>query len=64
MQIAESLVKKAKVEQESIVILSPYNAQVWGIKDRLQNKRLSRILVSTIAKSQGEKLLGASAALI
>ena len=57
MQIAESLVKKAKVEQEGIVILTPYNAQVWGIKDLLQKKELREIPVSTIIKSQGERLL-------
>ncbi|XP_030195702.1 helicase with zinc finger domain 2 isoform X2 [Gadus morhua] len=55
VEIAESLVKKAKVEQESIVILSPYNSQVWGIKNLLQRKKLSRILVSTISKSQGSE---------
>ncbi|CAL8341052.1 unnamed protein product [Lota lota] len=55
VEIAESLVMKAKVEQESIVILSPYNAQVWGIKDRLQKKKLSKISVSTITKSQGSE---------
>ncbi|CAL8256544.1 unnamed protein product [Arctogadus glacialis] len=55
VEIAESLVKNAKVEQESIVILSPYNSQVWGIKNLLQKKKLTRILVSTISKSQGSE---------
>ena len=62
MQIAESLVKKAKVEQEGIVILTPYNAQVSGIKGLLQKMKLSKILVTTISKSQGERLLWASTA--
>ncbi|XP_053171368.1 helicase with zinc finger domain 2-like [Scomber japonicus] len=55
VEIAEILVKKAKVEQQSIVILSPYNAQVSGIRDELKKKKLDQITVTTITKSQGSE---------
>ena len=61
MEIAQSLVVKARVEEESIVILSPYNAQVSEIKKCLEKKKLSKITVTTISKSQGERLLCVSA---
>ncbi|KAM4729429.1 3'-5' exoribonuclease HELZ2-like [Anableps anableps] len=54
-QIAEMLVKKAKVEQRSIVVLSPYNAQVSEIREELIKKKLGGITVTTITKSQGSE---------
>lgn len=51
--IAEKLVKVAKVPQQSIVILSPYNAQVSEIRDELRKKKMDKITVTTITKSQG-----------
>ena len=54
VDIAEKLVKTAKVEQQCIVILSPYNAQVSEIKDKLKEKTMDRITVTTITKSQGD----------
>lgn len=54
IEIAEMLVKRAKVEQQSIVILSPYNAQVSGIREQLKEKKMDEILVTTITKSQGD----------
>ncbi|XP_036955916.1 helicase with zinc finger domain 2-like isoform X2 [Acanthopagrus latus] len=55
VDIAEKLVKTAKVEQQCIVILSPYNAQVSEIKDKLKEKTMDRITVTTITKSQGSE---------
>ncbi|XP_068170557.1 3'-5' exoribonuclease HELZ2-like isoform X2 [Antennarius striatus] len=52
IDVAEKLVKAAKVEQRSIAILSPYNAQVAEIKDDLRNKKMEEITVATITKSQ------------
>lgn len=43
-----------KISQDSIVILSPYNAQVSEIKDELKKKKMDQITVTTITKSQGE----------
>lgn len=54
VDIAEKLVKVAKVEQQSIVILSPYNAQVSEIRDELNEKKMKGITVTTITKSQGD----------
>ncbi|XP_040889071.1 helicase with zinc finger domain 2-like isoform X2 [Toxotes jaculatrix] len=53
--IAEKLVKTARVEQQSIVILSPYNAQVSEIKQKLKEKKMEKITVTTITKSQGSE---------
>ncbi|KAM7402778.1 hypothetical protein PAMP_017989 [Pampus punctatissimus] len=55
IEIAEMLVKKAKVEQQSIVILSPYNAQVSEIRDELKKKNMDQITITTITKSQGSE---------
>ncbi|XP_073325173.1 3'-5' exoribonuclease HELZ2-like [Pagrus major] len=55
IDIAEKLVKTAKVEQRCIVILSPYNAQVSEIKAKLKEKRMDGITVTTITKSQGSE---------
>ncbi|CAK6966077.1 helicase with zinc finger domain 2-like [Scomber scombrus] len=55
VEIAEILVKTAKVEQKSIVILSPYNAQVSEIRDELKKKKMDQITVTTITKSQGSE---------
>lgn len=52
--IADKLVKKAKIKQQSIVILSPYNAQVSEIREELKRKKMDQITVTTITKSQGE----------
>uniref|UniRef100_UPI0037E7520A 3'-5' exoribonuclease HELZ2-like n=1 Tax=Semicossyphus pulcher TaxID=241346 RepID=UPI0037E7520A len=53
--IAEKLVKKAKIPQKDIVILSPYNAQVSEIRRELQKKNMGDILATTITKSQGSE---------
>ncbi|XP_053171369.1 helicase with zinc finger domain 2-like [Scomber japonicus] len=55
IEIAEKLVKQAKVEQQSIVILSPYNAQVSEIREKLKKKKMDQITVTTITKSQGSE---------
>ncbi|KAM7423379.1 hypothetical protein PAMA_011103 [Pampus argenteus] len=55
IEIAEMLVKKANVEQQSIVILSPYNAQVSEIRDELKKKNMGQITITTITKSQGSE---------
>lgn len=54
--IAEKLVKTARIAQQSIVILSPYNAQVSEIRNELKKKKMEQIPVTTITKSQGELL--------
>lgn len=54
--IAEKLVKSAKIEQQNIVILSPYNAQVSEIRDELKKKKMDKITVTTITKSQGDSV--------
>ncbi|KAM7006817.1 3'-5' exoribonuclease HELZ2-like [Tautogolabrus adspersus] len=53
--IAEKLVKKAKIKQEDIAILAPYNAQVTEIKQQLKKKKLENITATTITKSQGSE---------
>lgn len=55
IEIAEMLVKTAKIEQRSIVILSPYNAQVSEIREELKRKKINDITVTTITKSQGSE---------
>lgn len=45
----------AKIKQQSIVILSPYNAQVAEIKEELKKKKMDQINVTTISKSQGSE---------
>ncbi|XP_029283380.1 LOW QUALITY PROTEIN: helicase with zinc finger domain 2 [Cottoperca gobio] len=52
--IAEKLVK-AEIDKKSIVILSPYNAQVSEIRDELKKKKMDEITVTTITKSQGSE---------
>ncbi|XP_035982534.1 helicase with zinc finger domain 2 isoform X1 [Fundulus heteroclitus] len=54
-RIAGMLVEKARVDQENIVVLSPYNAQVSEIKEELRKKKLDNITVTTITKSQGSE---------
>lgn len=54
IDIAEKLVTTAKISQQSIVILSPYNAQVSEIRDELKKKKMDEITVTTITKSQGD----------
>lgn len=53
--IAEKLVKDAKINQEDIVILSPYNAQVTEIREHLRKRKLEKITATTITKSQGSE---------
>ncbi|XP_042082561.1 helicase with zinc finger domain 2 isoform X4 [Haplochromis burtoni] len=53
--IAEKLVKTARIAQQSIVILSPYNAQVSEIRNELKKKKMEQIPVTTITKSQGSE---------
>ncbi|KAI4827691.1 hypothetical protein KUCAC02_031069 [Chaenocephalus aceratus] len=55
IDIAEMLVTKANIEQQNIVILSPYNAQVSEIRDGLKKKKLDGITATTITKSQGSE---------
>ncbi|XP_075952931.1 3'-5' exoribonuclease HELZ2-like isoform X1 [Anarhichas minor] len=55
VDVAKMLVKTAKIEQQSIVILTPYNAQVSEIKDALKEKGMDEIIVTTITKSQGSE---------
>uniref|UniRef100_A0A3Q2ECN7 Helicase with zinc finger domain 2-like n=1 Tax=Cyprinodon variegatus TaxID=28743 RepID=A0A3Q2ECN7_CYPVA len=40
---------------ESIVVLSPYNAQVAEIKEELKKIKLEKVTVTTISKSQGSE---------
>ncbi|XP_056129591.1 helicase with zinc finger domain 2 isoform X2 [Lampris incognitus] len=54
VKIAKKLVEKG-VKQQSIVILSPYNAQVSEVRAYLQGIKLSEITVTTITKSQGSE---------
>lgn len=54
VNIAIKLVTTGKISQDSIVILSPYNAQVSEIRDELKKKNMDQITVTTITKSQGE----------
>ncbi|XP_041836471.1 helicase with zinc finger domain 2-like isoform X2 [Melanotaenia boesemani] len=54
-KIAEMLVREAKVKEKSIVVLSPYNAQVSEISDELKKRKLGGITVTTITKSQGSE---------
>lgn len=56
IEIAKMLVEKAKIEQQSIVILSPYNAQVSEIRDELKKKKMDQITITTITKSQGDSV--------
>lgn len=56
IDIAEKLVMTAKIRQQSIVILSPYNAQVSEIRDALKKKKMDQITVTTITKSQGNRV--------
>lgn len=53
--IAEKLVKTTRIAQQSIVILSPYNAQVSEIRNELKKKKMEQIPVTTITKSQGSE---------
>lgn len=55
VSIATKLVKKGKVAEQDIVILSPYNAQVSEIKAMLKEQKMSGITVTTITKSQGSE---------
>uniref|UniRef100_A0A3B3RSW3 Helicase with zinc finger 2 n=1 Tax=Paramormyrops kingsleyae TaxID=1676925 RepID=A0A3B3RSW3_9TELE len=55
VHIAESLVNISKVRQEDIAVLSPYNAQVAGIKKQLTEINMDGITVCTITKSQGSE---------
>ncbi|KAM3620780.1 uncharacterized protein V6R79_001830 [Siganus canaliculatus] len=55
IKIAKMLVDFGKIEQQSIVVLSPYNAQVSEIKAELKIKKLDQITVTTITKSQGSE---------
>lgn len=58
VDICIQLISVGGVSQEDIAILSPYNAQVAQIRDklkeRLQRDEREKITVTTITKSQGE----------
>ncbi len=53
VEICGQLLSVGRVRQEDIAILSPYNAQVAQIRDRLKTQ-MERITVTTITKSQGD----------
>uniref|UniRef100_A0A8C1QFN1 Si:dkey-97a13.6 n=1 Tax=Cyprinus carpio TaxID=7962 RepID=A0A8C1QFN1_CYPCA len=57
VEICAQLVSVGHVRQEDIAILSPYNAQVAQIRDRLKSTdpQMDRITVTTITKSQGSE---------
>ncbi|XP_073704971.1 3'-5' exoribonuclease HELZ2 [Garra rufa] len=58
VEICGQLVSVGRVRHEDIVILSPYNAQVAQIRDRLRTStdpQMGRITVTTITKSQGSE---------
>ncbi|XP_057189999.1 helicase with zinc finger domain 2 isoform X2 [Triplophysa rosa] len=56
VDICAQLVSVGRVSQENIAILSPYNAQVAQIKEKLKGRRqLDGITVTTITKSQGSE---------
>lgn len=54
VEICGQLLSVGRVRQEDIAILSPYNAQVAQIRDRLKTQ-MERITVTTITKSQGSE---------
>lgn len=57
VEICGQLLSVGRVRQEDIAILSPYNAQVAQIRDRLKKStdpQMERITVTTITKSQGD----------
>ncbi|XP_048020759.1 helicase with zinc finger domain 2 [Megalobrama amblycephala] len=56
VEICAQLVSVGRVKQEEIAILSPYNAQVAQIRERLSNgSQMKKITVTTITKSQGSE---------
>ncbi|XP_072308707.1 3'-5' exoribonuclease HELZ2-like [Eucyclogobius newberryi] len=55
VDIVQKLTAKPKIEPEEIVVLSPYNAQVHEIKEALKGKKLHKVHVNTITKSQGSE---------
>ncbi|KAL1280781.1 hypothetical protein QQF64_015381 [Cirrhinus molitorella] len=55
VEICGQLVSVGRVRHEDIAILSPYNAQVSQIRDRLRTSHMGRITVTTITKSQGSE---------
>uniref|UniRef100_A0A8C1V7G0 Si:dkey-97a13.6 n=1 Tax=Cyprinus carpio TaxID=7962 RepID=A0A8C1V7G0_CYPCA len=58
VEICYQLVSVDRVKHEDIAILSPYNAQVAQIRDRLRKSTdplMERITVTTITKSQGSE---------
>ncbi|KAI2667799.1 Helicase with zinc finger domain 2 [Labeo rohita] len=58
VQICYQLVSVGRVRQEDIAVLSPYNAQVALIRDKLKNSTdplMKTITVTTITKSQGSE---------
>ncbi|XP_046881794.1 helicase with zinc finger domain 2 [Hypomesus transpacificus] len=55
VNIAQQLVEKGKIDQQSIAILSPYNAQVSEIRKDLSEKKMGEVTVTTITKSQGSE---------
>lgn len=56
VKICIQLVTVGGVRPEDIAILSPYNAQVAQIRDRLSDFKLKGFTVTTITKSQGHTL--------
>lgn len=57
VDICTQLISVGGVRPEDIAILSPYNAQVAQIKEKLKKRhQLEKITVTTITKSQGNTL--------
>uniref|UniRef100_A0A667XTW8 RNB domain-containing protein n=1 Tax=Myripristis murdjan TaxID=586833 RepID=A0A667XTW8_9TELE len=55
VDLAKRLVENSRVQQQDIVILSPYNAQVAEIRAHLRGINMDKITVTTITKSQGSE---------
>uniref|UniRef100_A0A3B4A0L5 DNA2/NAM7 helicase-like C-terminal domain-containing protein n=1 Tax=Periophthalmus magnuspinnatus TaxID=409849 RepID=A0A3B4A0L5_9GOBI len=55
VDIVKKLTDEAVIEQKGIVVLSPYNAQVYEIKEALKREGLKKVNVNTITKSQGSE---------
>ncbi|EDV44249.1 uncharacterized protein Dana_GF16115 [Drosophila ananassae] len=53
VELTHFLLQKAKYEKSDIVILSPYNAQVECIREKIARKCRASVLVSTVDSFQG-----------
>ncbi|XP_063044371.1 3'-5' exoribonuclease HELZ2-like [Engraulis encrasicolus] len=55
VRIAKLLIKQSKVSPEDIAILTPYNAQVVRLNQKLKEEKIENVTVCTIMKSQGSE---------